>query len=266
MLKPIVADINIVKEEHRGLYTQTADGAWALNISIEGHEPVAGLKAKTNELLGEVKTTKSENARLQAEATARAEKDLIAKNEFDKVLASRQADFDKKAADAQLKIDGLQGKIKNSLMDKALTDVATQLFGKDADIFKPSIAGRFDIIEDGDGFSVQIKDINGNASAMTSDQLIEEFKADERLQKFIVGRESSGGGAPGGSAGTSVGADEAWATFYDRKSSDFSLSKQIELEDKDPEMHKRLSSKFQDDIYTKRNARPTGRFTPGRNS
>jgi hypothetical protein len=255
-LEKTVTDLSTVDEKYRSLYVDMQDGSFSLDIEIPGYEPVDGLKSKNVELLNKLATEKAEKQRLRDEAAKKTEADLIAKNQFDQVLATRAAEFKEKQAAAAAEIERLQGSIKNSMLDAAVSRLSAELFGDSADIFKGHVANRFMVAEENGAFKVQILDINGQPSNMTHDQLAEAFKADVKLQKFIVGRDSSGGGANAGQPGTIAATDSAWDQFFDHNSGKVSLTKQLELLEKDPAMYERLSKKHEIDPYKHRSALP----------
>lgn len=262
-LQKTVSDLLTVDEKYRGLYVDMGDGTHSLDITIPGYEPVDGLKNKNAELLDKLATQKANTQKLKDEVAKKNEADLIAKNQFDQVLATRASEFQEKQTAAQAEIERLQGTIKKNMLDQAVSKVAVELFGESADILKSNVADRFSVVEDGESFKVQILDVNGQPSNMTTDQLVESFKSDERLQKFIVGRDSTGGGAAAGQPGATASTDAAWDKFFDRNSKEISITKQLELQEKDPAMYERLKAKHEIDPYKHQNIGPS--VTGGRN-
>ena len=96
-------------------------------------------------------------------------------------------------------IDNLYLTIGNTTVKSAATDVANMFLAPAAVV--PMISARLKS-EIQNGVAVtRVLDKNGQLSAMTIDDLKNEFKNDASLASILVGSKASGGGAAGGSSG-----------------------------------------------------------------
>lgn len=165
-------------------------------LDAEGVPDVTGLRKKVDELLDERKADQR-RAREEAEKRARAEGDLAAletslTDRFNTDLAARDADIAAR--------DGLLARLT---VGRTANDLAKEL-AVDAEAVPallPHITGRLRMeLVNGDAV-IRVLDAEGKASALTLDQLREEFKANPAFKRLIAGSKASGGGADGGKEG-----------------------------------------------------------------
>ena len=259
-LAKILATLEGLDEKYTPLYTKNDDGAYVLNIEIDntGEPDLTGLKSKNTELLDKNIKLKQRLDALETEEEKRADKKLLDDKEFDTLLTNKEAKWQTKLDEANGRLETLQKQTKNTLLEVQANKIANTLFGEDADVFMSQVKSRLTTIEKDGNFEIQILDINGNASTLTDAQLIEEFKGNTKLQKFIVGRDSSGGDAGGGSGNLDKGTK--YDNYYDESHADYSPTKQGELQDENPTLHAKLVEKFGlNDISTAIPQRAMGR-------
>ncbi len=123
----------------------------------------------------------------------------------------------------------LLGVIANSTITNVANDVA-QMFTVPGAMM-PMVRGRLKSeIVDGQAVT-RVLDKNGQLSALTIDDLKNEFKADATLAPVLVGSKASGGGANGGNGGQGAGG---------KKLSEMGDKERTELYRRDPAEFKRL--------------------------
>jgi len=257
MLKQKVADISTVPEKYRGLYTEGEDGIFILDSEVATDD--SGLKDNNQKLLDEKRKIAQDKLNLQAQldtlnsdkATA-AEKLLVEQGKFDELLTQKQTTFDTQLQTANERADSAIMTLKKSLIDSAVKTLALELAGSErAALIEPHLANRVQVNEVDGTLTVQYTDINGTPTATSSDALITEFKNNEMFKPILNGRNSSGGGGDGGNGGGASDDAATWGPFFNPHTSTYDPGKQAELEAKNPEMYKQLSTKFGlDDPYS----------------
>ncbi len=236
-------------EAKKALYKEDGDG---FKLDVEGgDDDLAGLKSHAEKLLQEKKKEAEKRRELEAQLAElelkekeEREKMMLEKGDYEKVLKEKEAEWEKQKEELAKKAEAAQNQMKQTLLDLEVTKVATELAGERAELIKPHLQNRFDITEKDGQLSVVIKDATGLPNpAMTNEALIEEFKANTLYEPIIRGRNSSGGGAGGGTGGQQ-GASEWEQYFNPAKKDTYSITKQMELEEKDPNTYKQLRDKF----------------------
>lgn len=152
-----------------------------------------------------------------------AEKALrLAKEQHEATMTSLKSDVEAlKGANRKLLVDDtLRKALVGVSVDPVLLDAAMNLH-------KPNVS---------------VLNEDGAQVAKVGDSTIEEFvkswTTTDEGKRFVVAPTNTGGGAAGG--GTQVPANEA-AKFFDKKSSQYSLTEQIKLKKSDPALYDRLS-------------------------
>ena len=251
-LKHTVTDLAEVDERFHGLYEGQDDGTYKLGIDLGDHE--SDLRNNRDRLLDEKKNISKENhelklrlSQLESKEHEREQESLIAKQDFEGALNLRQQKYETEVQELQQQLAQYKDHIKSEMLHREVNQIASKLFGEDADIFESKVAERVTVTGDNvSNFKVQVLDINGNPSDMTPDHLITEFKGNDRLQRYIKGRDSSGGDASGttGSVNSEVGSGE-WDNVFNPDSRDtYSPMRQQDLKKQNPELYKQLFDKY----------------------
>jgi len=245
-LKKTVKSLNEVDEKFHDLYKESDEG-FSLIINVESgtSEDTTGLKNKNRQLLTKLNDQKAALKEYKRKESELEEKRMIENNEFDAFKESLTKKYEGEINRYKEKVESLNDIIKGSMISEQVALVGGKLFGEDAEIFKAIIESRFHAHELSEGgYQIQIKDANGHPNPnMTAEHLIDELKADSKLSKFIVGRQSTGSGA-NPSANSGVGGGEAeFEKYFTPHDPLFSPMRQAELADRDPEMAKRLRDK-----------------------
>lgn len=242
-MKLFIKSLDEVDEGMRSLYKKSGDG-YVLDIDVKDHPEFKAVLSNRDEILDE--------KRKEAEKRRKAEEDLEAakreqnkgsaqtREEFEKVLADERAAHEKAIeAERQAAAEAKQ-KLRQFVIDQAVDSMARNLSGDDFDLIKPHIASRVDVVEADGQMKVVIKGEDGKPSGLTTEQFEADVRNNKKFERLIVGKQSSGAGTQNGNGN---GASE-WDKYFDPKSPDFSITKQIELESSDKAAFDALASKF----------------------
>lgn len=188
----------------KALYTEK-DGKYVLGVDglpAPQNEDVAGLKAKNEELLREkkeeqAKAKKADEERLKAaEDAAKASGDITAleKSWSDKLTA--------KENELTTQIKARDDQIYQLTVGQTAQALAAKLAVQGcSDVLLPHLTNRLSV-ETVDGQpKIRVKDLQGNPSAATLEDLEKEYRSDARFKTVIAASNASGGGANGGQGG-----------------------------------------------------------------
>lgn len=205
-LKYQIESLEGLDESIQSLYTEV-DGKYQLKV--DGLDDGAELKrAKEHE----------KEARKRAEAEAkqlRAEMDEM-KTSLDEIKSKKARDsgdidalekswadkLAKREAELSAQIEKANGSITSLLVDKEAATLAASLAVEgSAGILLPHIKQRLGVAEKDGSFVTVVNDGEGKPSALTIEELKQEFANNPAFAPVIVGSKASGGGASGGSGG-----------------------------------------------------------------
>lgn len=188
----------------KALYTEK-DGKFVLGVDglpAPKNEDLEGLKAKVQELLNEKKTAQTkaqeaEAARLKAaEDAAKASGDIAAleKSWGDKLTA--------KETELKAQLETRDKQIYQLTVGQTAQKLASELaITGCSDVLLPHITSRLSV-ETIDGQpQIRVKDLQGNLSALSLDELKNEFRSNAAFKPLIAASNASGGGANGGQGG-----------------------------------------------------------------
>ena len=243
MLKLVIDKLDDVEEKYRELYEEK-DGAFHLNVDGAGDD-LSGLKNKVKELLDEKKRAVEEKRNLEQKLALEAAKNeeeriklLEQQGKHEEAAAAREVEFKRRVEAAEKKAAESVEKMKRTLIDIEVTRLAADLAGDAAFILEPHLRERFSAEEKDGEIVVVAKDKDGNEIGI--DKLADEYRGSEQWNKVIVGRDSSGGGAPTGGSG---GADD-WDAVFNPVNELYSPTKQAELEKINVDKYKALVKKY----------------------
>ena len=230
-----VESLEGVDEKFHELYEQK-DGAYFLKVSgVVPESDIDGLKASRDALLAE----KKEQQRLAQEAEAeklRIEREALEeaarqKGDWQALEDSYKAKLTEKENEFSSQAETLRKQVyKLTVGDQALK-LASEISKSHAiGIMTPFIEQRLTLDENN---NVRVLDLQGKPSAMTIDDLKQEFKANAMFQDIVVANNSSGGGATGGGQGGGAAKNPKEMTEQER----------IDLYNRDPVLFKQLFSK-----------------------
>lgn len=207
MLKAKLESLDGLDESLHSFYKAQDDGTFSLQV--DGLEDTTALKnAKTHEK--EARKAAEARAKAAEEKASEMEERLEAletdgsrkRGDVESLEKSWKAKLEKREAELQTQIEASNGQINNLLVDNVATQLAAELAVEGSSgILLPHIKGRLGVEERDGKFVTVIKDAEGNASALTLDELKDEFVNNKAFAPVIVGSKASGSGASGGQGG-----------------------------------------------------------------
>lgn len=235
-LKIDQAAYDALSDDHKALYKKQ-DGAEHYNLDLEDGEipDVDGLRRKNAELLEEKKTEKAKREAAELER-AKKEGDVAA------LETSWQARLDTEVGAERSKVTSLEQQLKTLTVGRAATELAADLAVvtngvSSAPVLLPHIQARLQLETAADGeVKVRVLDTAGKPSAMTLDQLKDEFRGNPMFAPMIQASKAGGSGADGGKSGGAGG------TVKEYK--DMNEQERVELFRKDPLKFKAEKAKF----------------------
>lgn len=229
MLKFKIDSLDGLDESLHNLYEQR-DGAYYLKVvGAVSEDEVAGLKQNRDALLAE----KQEQKRIAAEAEAerkRLEEEAARKNGDIEALENS---WRSKVEQAQQEKQAMSERIHKLTIGRAAQELASKMTkaGSVAQRWLATDAeSRLSLDENG---SIRVLDKEGRPSALTLQDLENEFRLNPEYSDVIVVTNSSGGGATGGGYGNGV----------TKKPSEMTAQERVELKQKDPNLFKQLFGK-----------------------
>jgi len=213
------------------------------------NKAVAPLTTKRDELLNEVtgyKTklkdipTKEELDALRAAATELGEvkkKSDSGKTEYEKMLEKMRKDTDTYKGESEKTINALKGNLKKTLVEGGLAKalVSVNINPALASAAIKLLATDVAFIEENGEFVAKVgdKDI---------DTFVKEWANTAVGKNFVLAKPNSGGGSEGdGGNGETF---ESHSKFFDKKSSEYSMTKQAALYKVNPALYNKLIEKF----------------------
>ena len=199
MLKLEIDAIDSVDEPYRGLYEEK-DGKFRLKV--DGVPDVGGLKAKTAELMDELKTLKR-TEKERADALAKEREELLAKSgDVEALRASYEGKITKTKTEYETQLTSYQQQLHQLTVGQTATTIAAELaIPGSAPVLLPHIQARLSMeIRDGQPVTVVIGP-DGKPSALTIDDLKSELSANAAFAPIIAASRAAGGGASGGGNG-----------------------------------------------------------------
>ena len=216
----------------KALYTEK-DGKYVLGV--EGlpqpqNEDVSGLKSKVEELLREkkeeqAKAKKAEEDRLKAEEEAAKKSGNV--EALDKSWSDKYA---RRETELNGTIEGLNKQIYQLTVGQTAQKLASELaITGCSDVLLPHITSRLSV-ETIDGQpQIRVKDLQGNLSALSLDELKNEFRSNAAFKPLIAASNASGGGANGGQGGGAT-----------KKPSEYTETERAQMAVENPTLFKQL--------------------------
>lgn len=224
----------------QNLYIKQDDGNYRLDAEIPSTD---GLKAKTDELLGETKrerelrkAAEDRLAALEAERQQAIDDNARAKGDVDSLTTSYEARIAKINEESGGKLSALEKQIYDLTVGQTATNLANELAVKgSAIVLLPHVKSRLGMGEDKDGNQkIWVLDANGNKTDMTITELGNEIRNTEAFKPLIAANGASGSGANGanGSAGHS-----------NKSASDMSEADRLKLYNEDRDLYNKTFPK-----------------------
>mgnify|MGYP003418104652 CR=1 FL=1 len=194
-LKLTVDSLDGLDDSVKSLYKED-NGKFRLDL--DGYEDTTGLKAQRDALLNEKKEAQrktkeaEEAAKTLAEESARKNGDVAAlEKSWQEKLAATESNYKNLNESLTKQIHGLT-------VGQTATKLAAELaISGSADVLLPHIQSRLTVeIKDG-APSVRVLDLQGKPTAMTVDELKQEFISNKAFAPLIAASKATGGGASG---------------------------------------------------------------------
>lgn len=198
-LKLTVESLDGLDDGVKSLYKED-NGKYRLDL--DGYEDTTGLKAQRDALLNEKKEAQrkakeaEEAAKAAAEEAARKSGDVSAlEKSWQEKLAATESNYKNINESLTKQIHGLT-------VGQTATKLAAELaISGSADVLLPHIQSRLTVeIKDG-APSVRVLDLQGKPTAMTVEELKQEFVSNKAFAPLIAASKATGGGASGSGSG-----------------------------------------------------------------
>lgn len=196
--------LKVSKEDHgqleegtRRLYIEDGDG---YRLDVDGGDDNGALKrAKDREV--ELRKAAELRAREMQDKLEALNDDSARKSGNVEVLEkSWQSKYDKMASEYQAQIDGFKKTTDRNLRDGTAKAIAAKISNA-PELLHPHILSRLTVEYDGAEAKLRVLDQNGQVSAMSVDDLSNEFVANKNFSAIMTASKASGGG--GANAGKS---------------------------------------------------------------
>lgn len=168
------------------------DGAYLLDI--DGDEDTGALKRAKDRETQARKDAEKRAEELQEKLDGISDTDSRKKGDIETLEKAWTKKADETKAQYEARVGKLEGYAKKSLIEGTAAALAAKISTVPA-LMSKAIRERLTVNFDGDEPTLHILDKDGKASAMTIEQLSEEFVANKDFSSIIVGSKASGGGA-----------------------------------------------------------------------
>lgn len=208
-LKVELESLDGVDENIRGLYEEQGG---KFRLKVDGLEDTGALKrAKDHEKQArkqaelQAKELQDQIEALREKINAGKDDDAKKKGDIEALEKSWQDKLTKREKELLGQIDGLNGNLRALLVDREAVRIASELAVEgSAGILVPHIKSRLGVEQKEGQFVTVVNDGEGKPSALTLDELKQEFANNAAFAPVIVGSKASGGGAGGGKGGSAA--------------------------------------------------------------
>ncbi len=185
-----------------GVKTLYKEDNGKFRLDLDGYEDTTGLKAQRDALLNEKK--EAQRKAKEAEEAAKAAAEEAARKNGD--VAALEKSWQEKLAATESNYKNLNESLTKQIHGLTVGQTATKLAAElaisgSADVLLPHIQSRLTVeIKDG-APSVRVLDLLGKPTAMTVDELKQEFISNKAFAPLIAASKATGGGASGSGGG-----------------------------------------------------------------
>jgi hypothetical protein len=173
----------------------TADGD-TYKLDVEGEEDTGALKRALLREKENAKTTKARLAEIEEELESLKTNDARSKNDVATVEKNLTAKFQKQADETktqyEARINALTSHATKTLVDNKALEIASKISNA-PNLILPHIKARLQASFEGDEPATVVLDKDGKPSALTLDQLRDEFVANKDFSAIIIASKASGG-------------------------------------------------------------------------
>lgn len=172
-------------------------------LDLDGYEDTTGLKAQRDALLTEKKEAQRKAQEAEDKAKREAAEEIAKKTgDFSAIEKSWQEKLAATENTYKSQAESLTKQIHGLTVGQTATKLAAELaISGSADVLLPHIQSRLTVeIKDG-APSVRVLDLQGKPTAMTVDELKQEFISNKAFAPLIAASKATGGGASGSGGG-----------------------------------------------------------------
>lgn len=226
-------EFEALSEGHKAAYVKDeASGKYKLDVDPADVPDVEGLRRKNQELLDEKKEEKRKREEAERE---RAKKD----GDIESLEKSWQTRLETETGALRTEKDAAQRQLERLTVGRAATEIAAELAVvtngvSSAKALLPHVERRLSMETTAEGeIKVRVLDASGKPSAMTIEQLKDEFKNDPVFAPLIQATKAGGGGGDGNKSKSGGALEKPFG--------DMTTDERTELQKKDPAKFKLLS-------------------------
>ncbi len=185
-----------------GVKTLYKEDNGKFRLDLDGYEDTTGLKAQRDALLNEKK--EAQRKAKEAEEAAKAAAEEAARKSGD--VSALEKSWQEKLAATESNYKNLNESLTKQIHGLTVGQTATKLAAElaisgSADVLLPHIQSRLTVeIKDG-APSVRVLDLQGKPTALTIDELKQEFISNKAFAPLIAASKATGGGASSGGGG-----------------------------------------------------------------
>lgn len=231
-----IEKLDDLDETMQQFYEQADDGKFRLKVEgVPAKSDPDAERYKEEAERYKKKHAEAEKHRKDQEKAAREAAEKAAKNsgDLEALEKSWQEKLDNSLAEKDQELTKYQQMVSQMTVGSTATSLAAELFGEDAETLKYLVEKRLSYeVKEGEP-QVRVLDENGQLSAMTLDDLKNEFKNSRRLAKFVVGSRASGAGPAGKKTGAGT-----------KKFSEYTGAELKALRSENPQEYDRLKKEY----------------------
>lgn len=168
------------------------DGEYVLDI--DGEEDTGALKRAKDRETQLRKDAEKKARELEEQLAAVSDVDARKKGDIETLEKSWKKKHDETEAQYKARIDKLTSYTTKTLLDGTASQIASKISTVPA-LMAKAIRERLSVDFEGDEPTLRVLDASGKPSALTLEQLSQEFVANKEFSSIIVGSKASGGGA-----------------------------------------------------------------------
>ncbi len=233
MLPTTISDLSDVKPQYQAFY-EGSDGVYTITQDLKGPD-IDGLKAtnqalknEKSEIRIELDEVKQTLLNLQTQST---EEKLLEREEYKELLSEKEKTFKTQLESATTELD----RVKSNLVNDAVSSLAKEIAGDNADLLAPHIAA---LAYDSSTGSIQYPD------GLSREDFIDQFQNDPKFAPLLAKPSASGSGANSSGGSTQHTNEANLEGYFDPNSSTYSPSKQYEIQQETPDVYTKLETKF----------------------
>lgn len=222
-LKLILETLDGLTEAQQSLYKKDEKtGKFHLDVDPADIPDVEGLKSKVTELLNEKKEEQRKAREAEAARQAAADQAARASGDIQALDKSWQTRLDNETGTLKGELSKSQAQLAKLTVGRTATEIAAELAVvtngvSSAKALLPHIERRLSMEVNGDEIKVRVLGADGKPSALTLDQLKDEFRNDAAFAPLIQASKAGGSGADGGNKGNGGGATKSFKDMTEKE-------------------------------------------------